>query len=277
MIILTCANNDKAKDYRKKNQEYRNFSFREVIEATARQAELCGYPCAIFDLGTLGIGEPFTVQDPDFAEKGYYAKEIVEGYKSKSLFKPELVQLVMKRFNDTVIYLDGDAQLVGCLDETAGDDYDIGVTLRPQWETESEWHKQHFEIVKYINAGVIFFNPTEAAHRFVEKWASRTAEVNNDQMALNSLSCPENYPVPYSVELIDGVRIKYFPCEVYNFYFFGNQYPQTAKILHFKGDVRAYYPFNKSNQLFCLMMVIYAKCRTLISYAQKIHFSQLWK
>jgi hypothetical protein len=199
--------------------------------------------------------------DQNFSEKGYYGAEVVKGYKSKSLFKPELVKLVMDRYNDTVVYLDGDAQLVGCIDEIVGDDYDIGVTLRPKWETESEWHKQHFEIVKYVNAGVIFFNPTEEALRFVDKWTHRTAEVGNDQMALNSLSCTDHYPDPFSVETIDGIRVKYFPCEQYNFYYFGELYERNAKILHFKGNVRNFYPFDWKKRF-------YSFCRVTL----RLHF-----
>ena len=45
MIILTCANIDKAGD--KYNDEYgiwyRDFSFKNVIQESVKQAEKCGY------------------------------------------------------------------------------------------------------------------------------------------------------------------------------------------------------------------------------------------
>lgn len=253
MIILTCANSE----FRRwEHVELRDFSFRSVIEATARQAEKCGYTTAIFDLGTLGLGEKYIIEDEHFSSKGYYEKEPIPGYKSKSLFKPELVQIVMERHNDIVAYLDGDAQLVGCIDEIVGDDYDIGVTLRPKWETETEWNKANFNIVKYINAGVIFFNPTKAAKTFVEEWKRLTDEVGNDQMALNQLACPDFYPAAFSVETVNGVRIKYFPCERYNFYFFGQIFASEAKIFHFKGSIRKFFPFRWEKQIFCWMRAL---------------------
>lgn len=248
MIILTCASSE----FRRwEDTEIKDFSYRSVIQATARRADACGYRSLIFDLGTLGLGERYEVQDAFFAARGYYEKEAVPGYRSKSLFKPELVQMVMSRHEDVVAYLDGDAQLVGCIDDIVGSDYDVGVTLRPRWETESDWHRKHIDVVKFINAGVIFFNPTEGARQFVEDWRRLTGEVGNDQMALNQLACPDDYPDAFSVKMMGGVRIKYFPCERYNFYFFGDLPTAGARILHFKGNVRRFYPFSWEKRLYC--------------------------
>lgn len=261
MIILTCANSATARNYERGDEEYKGFSFRSIIEATARKAQACGYTPVVFDLGTLGIGERYTVEDRSFAEKGYYDTEVIKGYKSKSLFKPELVELVMGRHDDVVVYLDGDAQLVGSLDDVRGGDYDVGVTVRPTWETVSEWHRQHVEIVKYLNAGVVFLNPTDAARRFVSRWRVVTEEVGNDQMALNRLACPARHPPDYAIEVIDGIRIKYFPCLRYNFYFFGDRYPLGARVLHFKGDVRQYYPFTWRARARCLVRSSLSRAR----------------
>lgn len=267
MIILTCANQDTAKDYRKNDSLYKRFSFRSIIEATAKKSIECGYIPTIFDLGSLGIGEKFVIKDQDFEQKGYYSTEVIKGYKSKSLFKPELVRLAMARHPDTVVYLDGDAQLINSIGEIQSIDYDIGVTLRPKWETESDWHKKHFEIVKFINAGVIFFNPTDAARHFVDHWAKLTDEVGNDQMALNQLTSQNHYPKALSVEIINGVRVKYFPCEQYNFYFFTTNYPKNAKILHFKGDVRNFFPFITTAKIRCLALML---SRTIYQFFTKL-------
>ena len=153
MIILTGANVDKAKtDF---GQVYKNFSYRGVIQKTVDKAV------------ELGIGTPFTIEDSSFSKKGHYEEEVIKGYKSESLFKPEMVKICMEEHNELTIYLDGDAQLCGSLDEVEGDDYDIGVTLRDSHELESEWRQQHLEIVKYVNAGVIFFNATPATKSFI--------------------------------------------------------------------------------------------------------------
>ncbi|MEN8140604.1 MAG: putative nucleotide-diphospho-sugar transferase [Thermodesulfobacteriota bacterium] len=249
MIILTCANSDQAK--KDNGETHKNFSFRGVIGETVKQADECGYVSEVYDLGSLGMGQPYTIEDKSFAEKGYYEKEVVAGYKSKSLFKPEIVKMCMEKHDDIVAYLDGDAQLLGCLNEVNTDDYDIGVTLRDEDEIKSEWHQAHIDIVRFVNAGVIFFRPTEVAKGFVETWHDLTNEVGNDQMALNKLTCPEDYPQVGGVKTINGVRVKYFPCRKYNYYYFGDSWNDDVKIFHFKGPVRGYYPFCWKKRIYC--------------------------
>lgn len=253
MIIVTGANKDSAKD--DSGNLHKNFSFRGVIEKTAQQAKLCGYTPVIYDLGSLGIGKPFNVNDESFASNGYYEKEVVKGYKSKSLFKPEMISMCMAEYNDFTVYVDGDAQLCGNIDEVVCDDYDIGVTLRDPVELENEWHKEHFDIVKYVNAGVIFFNATDAAKRFIEAWHKETEAIGNDQMALNKLTCPDHYPDYFSVSTINGIRIKYFPGKQYNYYYFEDGLVPNIKIMHFKGPVRHYYPFDWRKKLYCHTMI----------------------
>lgn len=257
MVILTCANIDVATEKYKDEygKYYRNFSFKNVIQETMKKAHKCGYTPDVYDLGELGIGEPFQVADESFRNKGYYEVEIQKGYKSRSLFKPELVRHCLQKHNDIVAYLDGDAQLMSSIDEVATNDYDVGVTLRKASELESEWHREHFEIARYANAGVIFFNPTPAAFRFVDAWETRTKEVGNDQKALNQLVCPEHYPGAYSVISINDVRIKYFPCEQYNYYYFEEGLERDIKIMHFKGMYRQYFPFDWKKRLYCMMII----------------------
>lgn len=253
MIILTAANKDIAKD--DFGKVYKNFSFREVILQTMQKAKECGYTPLVYDLGTLGIGKPFIVSDKTFAEKGYYEKEIHKGYKSKSLFKPELIKVCMAEYNEFLVYLDGDAQLYGNIDEIVSEDFDIGVTLREAFEIESDWHREHFDIVKYINAGVIFFNKTTAAAKFIDVWQQKTEELGNDQKALNLLACPDSYPEVYSIIRQNGVRIKFFPAKKYNYYYFEYGLNPDIKIMHFKGDVRHYYPFDWKKRLFCQTLI----------------------
>jgi len=257
MVILTCANIDKAG--KKYNDEfgvwYRDFSFKSVILETVRQAEKCGYKPVVYDLGELGIGEPFHVEDETFAKKGYYSTQVKEGYKSRSLFKPEVVKYCLNTHKDFTVYLDGDAQLVDSIDEILTGDYDIGVTLRKPSELETEWHKRLFEIAKYVNAGVIFFNYTQAALDFVDIWEKKTYEVGNDQKALNQLVCPEEYPKVNSILTINGVRIKFFPCEQYNYTYFEEGLEPNMKILHFKGMYRNFYPFDWKRRLYCMTII----------------------
>ncbi len=261
MIILTGANTDKAKN--DSGKVYKKFSFSGVIKETIRQAEKFGYKPVVYDLGSLGIGEPFHIEDKVFAEKGYYSTETQKGYKSKSLFKPEMVMDCLTKHKDFTAYLDGDATLYGSIDEVVGDDYDIGVTLRKASEMEGEWYEKHIDIIKFVNAGVIFFNPTRATFEFLDKWHQVTHEVGNDQRALNQLVCPEKCPQPHSIHVMNGVRIKYFPCEQYNYYLFNQGLEPDIKILHFKGDVRQYYPFGWQKRLYCMTVssVLYNMAR----------------
>ncbi len=256
MIILTCANSDKAIEG-KDRLLYRNFSFKSVIQDTIEYAKKCNYTPVVYDLGSLGIGERYLVEDESFEATGYYSVGPQDGggYRSKALFKPEIVKLCLGKYKDLVVYLDGDAQLCGNIDEIVSDDFDIGVTLRDISELESDWHKEHFDIVKYVNAGVIFFNPTPATYEFVDTWQKTTQEVGNDQKALNKLTCPDKYPEANSVHTINKVRVKYFPCKQYNYYYFKDGLVPNIKIMHFKGPVRHYYPFDWKKRLYCKTVI----------------------
>lgn len=253
MIILTAANADQAKN--DQGDIYKNFSFVGVIQKTVLQAEKFGYVPVVYDLGSLGIGESYLVEDESFVKNGFYKSEVKNGYKSKSLFKPDIVKLCMEKYDDVVVYLDGDAQLCGAIDEIDSDDYDIGVTLRDPCELEGEWYDSHVDIVKYVNAGVIFFRPTPAAKVFIDTWMELTQSVGNDQMALNKLSCPEDYPEVGSIHDIGGVRVKYFSGKIYNYYYFENGLVPNVKIMHFKGPVRHFYPFDWKKKLYCKTVV----------------------
>jgi len=251
MIILTGANRDKPTDDTGKVRTDTKFTFGSVIRRTEAKAKQLGYVTDVYDLGNLGFGEKFNVDDESFVKLGYYKKEVVKGYKSKSLFKPQLVKHCITKHQATTIYLDGDALLCSDISEIDTDDYDVGVTLRHPSELEGEWHKDHFEIAKYVNAGVIFFRNTANTAKFLDAWDVLTDEVGNDQMALNQLSCPDYYPEIGSVIELNGVRVKYFPGEIYNYYHFKELSSSNAKIMHFKGVVRDLYPYNTVTRLYC--------------------------
>ena len=121
---------------------------------------------------------------------------------------------------------------------------------------KGDWYESHYEIVKFLNAGVIFFAPTDATSAFLKRWKAETERVGNDQRALNAIACPDEPPAPYSVLRIGGVRIKYFPTLRYNYYYFDQGYPlvRRVKILHFKGEVRKYYPFTWKHRLRCSLV-----------------------
>jgi hypothetical protein len=256
MIILTCANVDTpGEKFQNPHVFHQTFSFRKVIEKTIEQANKFGYKPVVYDLGSLGIGERFNIEDETFARQGYYAVEVKKGYKSRSLFKPQVIKHCLSQYKDLTVYIDADAQLVGRLDEIDTADYDIGVTLRKTTELETDWHRNLYDIVKFINAGVIFFQPTPAAFRFLEIWGQKTQELGNDQMALNALASPSVYPEVMSILTLDGFRIKYFPAELYNYCYFDEGWESNIKIYHFKGILRDYFPLDWKKKLYCRFLV----------------------
>lgn len=256
MIILTSATRKNAlpppAGY---SPGHWKISFQKIIMDTVREAERNHYTPIVYDLGELGFGEKFLIDDSVFLSTGFYQQEARNGYKTKALFKPEVIRHSLATRKDFTVYLDADAQLMGNIDEVATEDYDVGVTLRERFEIESDWHRKYFEIVKYINAGVILFNPTPATFRFVDRWFQTTQDVGNDQMALNQLICPDRYPEAFSIQSINGLRVKFFPCAQYNYYYFKEIWVPDIKIMHFKGNVRNFYPFDWKRRLGCRFII----------------------
>ena len=267
MIILTGANTDVPKGDSGTELHHLKFRFSAVIKKTVEKAKEYGYIPDVYDLGSLGMGKPFQVKDKQFIEKVHYEREAIKGYKSKSLFKPDLVRNCINEHEQLTVYLDGDALLCDKIDEIATDDYDIGVTLRDKDELKEEWYEELHDIVKFVNAGVIFFNHTAATMRFIDTWHDLTEEVGNDQMALNQLTCTDDYPKEYSVETINGIRVKYFPCRKYNNYYMDQGLDSGIKIMHFKGPVRHMYPIDWKTRIYCkTYLALKHKVRKLVKY-----------
>jgi hypothetical protein len=238
MIIFTCANSEVA--IRNDGKAYKNFSFRSVIQDTVTKAKELGYTPVVYDMGNLGVGERF----------------ILNNVTTNALFKPLIVKHCMEtNEGDIFVYIDGDAQLCNAIDEVTEGDYDIGVTLRAFSEINNEWHRQNFEWTKFLNAGVMIFKRTEATKQFIDIWHKLTEKVGDDQVALNKLACPNEYPEAGSTLEIGGVRFKFFPCQQYNYYYFEDNLEDNIKILHFKGIVRHFYPFNWRKRLYCKIVV----------------------
>ena len=237
MLILTGANSDITKT--DDGKIYKDFSFKKVIMETVRKAEQCGYTTLVYDLGSLGLGKPFPIANVT----------------SNAVFKPEMIKACLKKYDDIIVYIDGDAQLCDAIDEIAEGDYDIGVTLRDAAEVDNDWFRSNFEWTKYINAGVIFFKPTDATKEFVDLWKKTTEAVGDDQVALNKLACPDDYPEAGSMVTMNGVRVKFFPCKQYNYYYFNEGLEDNIKIMHFKGPVRQFFPFTWKKKTYCKTIV----------------------
>lgn len=225
---------------------------RKFASSCILSVEKLGYSTAVYDLGDLGFGKPFKVDDPSFQNQGYY-HETFPGRYDRGKHKPALIRDCLRSHNEFIVYLDADTLMLNKIDEMAGN-YDIGVTVRPQWEVEKlirRFHPDHsFIYNSFVNAGVMCFNPTQAAYRFLEKWEQKIIEVKDDQGAVNDM-LKAYAPLKKDQTIdIDGIRIRTFDTMQYNYYYFHSPANsksylrikdditikwQDAKILHFRG------------------------------------------
>ena len=236
-----------------------NRRMRKFASACVKSAHKLGYSVIVYDLGGLGFGKPFTVDNKTFQEKGYY-REILPGRYSCGEHKPAVIKDCLRSCNEFIVYLDADTILIDRIDEMAGD-YDVGLIIKPEWEVEKVIKKKYpndnyLIYGAYVNAGVMCFNPTEATHRFLEQWEYKTKELQNDQGAINDM-LKEYFPLK-SGQFIEtqGIKIRTFDTMSYSYYYF--RWPiiykrysitqndikvkwQNAKILHFKSRMRSEY------------------------------------
>ena len=234
-----------------------NRRMRKFASACIKSAHKLGYSVIVYDLGGLGFGKPFTVDNDTFQKKGYY-RHIIGNRYSVGEHKLAVIKDCLYSCNEFIIYLDADTVLIDKIDEMIGD-YDIGLTIRPQWEIEKVVKKtapNSFIYEAYLNAGVMCFNPTKATYCFIENWEDKITELHNDQLAINSM-LKEHFPLK-SGQLIEmqGIKIRTFDTMIYNHYYF--RWPkiykrysitendikvkwQNAKILHFKSPMRQEY------------------------------------
>jgi len=212
-------------------------TFKEMIAVSARQAQRLGYRMSIFDLGGLGMGEAFSIEDPTFLAQGYY-REISPLYKSKALHKPLVVKKALSR-DDLLLYLDGDAILARPLDDLAAD-FDLAVTLRLPYELTTNYWRATRSITNTINAGVILFRASPTVYDFIDRWNALSQRLGSDQWALNELVAPPGLDAVGSIQVRDGLRVLYLSSRQYNFYHFRAEPPSAeTRIFHFKSGVRS--------------------------------------
>ncbi len=234
MHIVTCGDDRCGTDYLGRSDG--SASFKEMIGVSVQQAERLGYSATVFDLGNLGIGEPFLVDDPTFRARGYY-RTVSPAFKSKALHKPQVVRTALAR-HEWLLYLDGDAVLARSLDDLPRD-FDLAVTLRLPYELEGDFGPRLREIAGTINAGVIFFRSSPRMEAFVDRWNGLAHQLGSDQWALNELVGPPGLEAVGTVEIRQGLRVRYLSSRQYNFYHFLQENPSAdTRIFHFKSGVR---------------------------------------
>lgn len=197
------------------------------------------YPFVVYDLGELHQGIRFDLGSDGqrFQETGQY-NSVFARWPVLATHKPAVIADCLAKAHGWVVYLDADCLIRQRIDEITGD-YDLGVTVRRPGELQRA-SRDHRAFMGQINAGVLMFNATPATRAFVAKWAAETGRrAACDQQVLNEMLNPTFEPwTPGEARVIDDLRVRAFPTDVYNYYYFDEPAPATAKILHFKGPTR---------------------------------------
>lgn len=189
--------------------------FKDFISVSRKRAEKFNYKFLVYDLGGLGWGEKFGAN---------FEKE--DGV-LKNLWKFPLILDAFRKNDYKIVWLDADAILWNKLDIDW--DFDIGVTIRRQKEMTD---------YDEINSGVIFVNNTKEAGEFLKEMCER--EGKTDQSILtNAVSEVTGFTRYYETFNRTNVRIKTFPTDKYNCYYFNEDLNnKDNRILHFKGNMR---------------------------------------
>ena len=201
-----------------------NEPYKKYVETAKMYAETVGYETIIFDLGGLDFGIPFEGRVKDEAN-------------AKIPCKPHIIEKALDHIedNDFIVWLDSDAIIYERIDEIQDDwGYDIGVTVR---KPKSSSHQLP------INAGVVFVRKNANSLKFLKFWKELSDQGVSDQPPLNQLAnvTPANIG---NVVIRDNVRIKAFPCEIYNNFYFSKKTQPSAKIKHYKSKIRNLFPFD---------------------------------
>lgn len=195
-------------------------NFKNFVDTAVEHIKSVNYPVLIYDLGNLGYGKSFV---------GRYGSK--EG--AKIPCKPHIIRDALNdiKDNEYLVWFDADALIFDRIDEIQLD-YDIGVTVRLPKQVEN---------TNPINAGIVFIKKTPKAIDFVENWIRLSDQDISDQPPLNKLAkvvCADRG----NTVIRDGVKIRVFPCEVYNNFYFAKKNKPGVKIKHYKSKLRFLYP-----------------------------------
>jgi hypothetical protein len=207
------------------------------VKNLLRSAKHFNYNFLVYDYCDTGFGIPFKV---DF---GSYHKYGRASYKPKFHHKPWLVNNAIYRTHDFLVYMDADTEFKAPINDVMTDDYDVGLTADPYDIVVNDRRHVYKDIAGWLNAGVIFFNNTEKAKRFIGHWKAmtRTCDSKSDQHALHTIAFrafdkhKEWYPG--TIREYKGVRLKLFDGRLYN-YIPQYRLPSDSepRILHYVGS-----------------------------------------
>ena len=152
--------------------------YRHIIDAQARKCAEFGYRHIVYDLGGLGIGDPYHVEVEDL-------KPTVNGDSlPPATFKAALVARAMEGAGqgELVCWLDADCIPLKCFHpDIHGEMFDAAVTLRPA----PEIGLSNNAALAYLNSGVVWIRNNPRGREFCERWHRLSRLTNTDQGALN--------------------------------------------------------------------------------------------
>ena len=195
-------------------------NFEAYVKKGTVTTQALGYEVLVYDLGGLDYGKPFI---------GRVSDEV----NAKIPCKPHIIldALDSVKDNEYLVWLDADALIIERIDEIQ-EDYDIGVTVRQPKAVENSLP---------INAGIVFIKKTPQAIRFVKRWIELSDQGVSDQPPLNELSSVVCADIGSTV-LRDAVKIRVYPCPIYNNFYFAKKDKPGIKIKHYKSKLRHLYP-----------------------------------
>lgn len=198
-------------------------NFSAYVNKGKRTSESLGYQVLTYDLGGLGYGKIFTGRVSD--EVG-----------AKIPCKPHIIYDALEYIDDNeyLVWLDADALIIERIDEIQLD-YDIGVTVR---------QPKAIENTMPINAGIVFVRKTSAAKKFLRDWIELSDKDISDQPPLNKLANVVCDDIGKTVDR-GGIKIKVFPCQIYNNFYFAKKDRPGIKIKHYKSKLRHLYPLGE--------------------------------
>jgi hypothetical protein len=157
-------------------------------------------------------------------------------YQVNCFFKPQIIMDALDHIHEDIAWIDGDCLIRKNFDEIL-DDCDMAVTLR---RFIPNTLRDVYD--GYVNAGVMAFRNNERTRKFIEAWIGQLPHGRADQDALNRVLLDYTDMNKYGeiVTCDGGCRVKIVSCDVYNFFYFPEDY-KRAKILHIKGSMRPEY------------------------------------
>ncbi len=207
--------------------------YRAIVDAQARKCAEFGYGHLVYDLGGLGIGEPYHVELEDL-------QPTVNGDSlPPATFKAALVEKAFgaAEHNEPVCWLDADCiPLRGFvpIGHTAANLWDAAVTLRPAPEVGLS----NNPALDYLNSGVVWIRNNAHGRSMCQFWGARSSEMGTDQGALNEMVAQPGLDAGGWNMLRNTVHNGVLVLDAMEWNCWHPEHFNTARIAHFKRGLR---------------------------------------